>query len=338
MRIGKQVLFIGTEFYSYHNNIKLEMERQGYQVDFFGDRPNLSSLTRATLKINPDLMKRQIKRHTDLILNFTETKKYDLIFILNGKALTRDMIQSLKEQQPQAELILYLWDAVQLYPLVKEMIPLFDRCYTFDYKDAESIMELEHLPLFYGKEYEAVGAEPSKEFKYDISSICTAHPNRYELIHRVFPEFEKKGIKIFSFYYIMKLQYLYNKLFQKEFKDAKKEEFNFVSMKEDEVVDIIKKSKCVFDIPHAKQTGLTMRTIETVGAKRKLITTNPLAERYTFYHPDNVFIFDPKNYEELYEFLLRPYVPLKETVHQSYSLESWVKRILDKDYDLEYLR
>ena len=47
-----------------------------------------------------------------------------------------------------------------------------------------------------------------------------------------------------------------------------------------EVMKIFKESRCVLDAPQAGQTGLTIRTIECLGAKRKLITTNKDIVKY----------------------------------------------------------
>lgn len=337
MHNRKRVLFIGTEFYDYHIKIKNEIERQGYTVDFYGDRPNTTSLTRALLKINPSLMKGKIQNYHKQILEETSGIEYDYVFMLNGKAFSKDMISELKKLHNKAEFILYLWDSVELYPNVSEIIPLFDRRYTFDYGDASKLSALTLLPLFYSDEYAKISDE-EKEIKYDLASICTAHPNRYKIIKNLFPMLEEKGIKVFSFYYIIKLQYIYNRLFVKEFRHARKDEFNFSFMKNQDVIKVISESRGVFDIPHDKQTGLTMRTIETIGAKKKLVTTNKLVRLYRFYNENNIYILESENYEGIPAFLESPYQEISSEVYESYSLRSWVSRILNKEYTVEYLR
>jgi hypothetical protein len=335
--IKRKVLFIGTVFYNYHTLIQEAMENQGWAVDFYNDRPGTSSLTRAFLKINPKIIQKQIREHYVALLEKINHERYDLVFILNGKAFDGDMVKGLRKAQPQAEFVLYLWDSVLLYPHVREVIPVVDRAYTFDYEDAKSYPELELLPLFYTEEYASI-PESSVKVEYDLASICTAHPNRYKDIRELFPKLEEKGLRIFSFYYIMKLQYVYNKLFVPAFRKAKKEEFNFTFLTSKEVVDIIKKSRCIFDIPHDKQTGLTMRTIETLGAKKKLITTNQKVANYNFYVEENIFILKSDNQEEVLPFLAKPYREIPKDIYDSYSLQSWVKRILHKDEKMTYTR
>lgn len=334
---NERVLFIGTEFYDYHLKIKDEIERLGYLVDFYGDRPNTTSITRAMLKINPGLIKRRISDYYKQILEETRDNTYKYVFILNGKSFTREMIAGLKELHNYSEFVLYLWDSVELYPNVKEFLHLFDRCYTFDYKDSEQVENLILLPLFYSDDYAQIPYLSNKN-EYDLVSICTAHPNRYRIINKLFPILEKQGLRIYSFYFIIKLQYIYNKIFISDFRHAKKEEFNFRSLSNHEVIDIISKSKSVFDIPHAKQTGLTMRTVETIGAKKKLITTNNYVEKYSFYNENNIFVLDDDNYKGIIEFLDKPYKELDQEVYESYSLGFWVRRILNNENTIDYLR
>ena len=57
----------------------------------------------------------------------------------------------------------------------------------------------------------------------------------------------------------------------------------------------LKQSKTVVDIQHPKQSGLTMRTIEMLGANKKMITTNADIQNYDFYHPNNICIVDRNN-------------------------------------------
>lgn len=328
MAESKRVLFIGTTFYTYHTMIIKEFEAQGYIVDYYSDRPSERSLTKGLIKINKKLVKKQTTAYFDEIINETKGKHYDIVFMINCKVYTKDMVEELKSLHKTAEFILYLWDSVKLYPFVEELIPLFDRAYTFDLDDSEGKYGLKLLPLFYHHEYAKI-AEEKYQIKYDLVSICTAHPIRYRIIKELFPKLRKEGIRIYSFLFINKLQYLYNKVFVKQFWLAKKSEFNFKSLRNDEIIEIIKESNTIFDIPHNKQSGLTMRTIETLGAKRKLITTNKQIKRYNFYNANNIMILNDDNFNEVSTFLKHEYQDIPEHIYQEYSLSSWVKNIIE---------
>ena len=49
--------------------------------------------------------------------------------------------------------------------------------------------------------------------------------------------------------------------------------------------EIVTNSKCVLDSAQANQNGLTIRVIEMLGAKKKIITTNEDVVNYDFYRP-----------------------------------------------------
>jgi len=333
----KRVLYIGTPIFNYHQQITAEFEAQGYSVDFYDDRPSESSWIKGMLKIKPSMMSSLIQTYFDKIMAETQGKSYDLVFIVNCKVLTLAMIQQLKNSQKSARFVLYMWDSLMLYPNSKALIPLFDRAYSFDLDDCNELEALTFLPLFYGKVFEEVGNDSlPTEIKYDIVSICTAHPNRYKKMRVLFPALQAKGIRIFSFMFLNKLQYWYNKVFVKEFKVANSREFRFKPMSERENLDMLRQSNSVFDMQHNNQSGLTMRTIETLGAKRKLITTNTNIKKYDFYHENNIYIMNEQNSSGIEQFIRHDYEPIDEAIYRKYSLHSWLETMITESSH-EYL-
>jgi len=326
---NKQVLYIGTPIFNYHKRIIGEFEDQGYTVDFYNDRPSESSWIKGILKIKPSMMSSLIKKYFDKILTETQGNSYDLVFIVNCKVLTHDMIQQLKNSQKSARFVLYMWDSLVLYPNSQALIPLFHRAYSFDLEDCKKIEALTFLPLFYCKVYEEVGKDTKPGgIEYDIVSICTAHPNRYKKMRVLFPMLEAKGIRIFSFMFLNKLQYWYNKAFVKEFKDAKSSEFMFKPLTEKENLDMLRKSNSVFDMQHNNQSGLTMRTIETLGAKKKMITSNTNIKKYDFYNENNIFVMNEHNLSGIEQFIRHDYEPIDNEIYRKYSLHSWIETII----------
>lgn len=324
----KRVLYIGTPIFNYHKHIITEFEKQGYTVDYYDDRPSENSFIKGIIKIRRSSMKSLIQKYFDRILAETKGTYYDLVFIVNCKVFTPNMIRQLRDNQRSAKFVLYMWDSLELYPNSKDLIAIFDKAYSFDTNDCDKIESLNLLPLFYHKGYEKLGQEVVPESEYDILSVCTVHPNRYKIMRVLFPELESKGICIFSYMFLDKLQYLYNKVFAKEFKGAKTSEFKFKHLSEHEYLALLKKSNTVFDIPHNKQSGLTMRTIETLGAKRKIITTNTNIKKYDFYNENNISVMNEHNLAGIEQFLKHEYEPISEDIYKKYSLRNWIKVIV----------
>lgn len=77
-------------------------------------------------------------------------RKYDIVFLISGQSLsfTEDMIQELKDCQPQARFYLYQWDSIKNFPYITRMQKYFDKCYSFDRDDAQKNPNLTFLPLF----------------------------------------------------------------------------------------------------------------------------------------------------------------------------------------------
>lgn len=333
----KKVLYIGTPIFNYHKKIIAEFEAQGYFVDFYNDRPSESSFIKGMIKIKKSLLNFLIQKYFDKIMSETKDKTYDLVFIVNCKVFTPEMIRQMRESHKSARFVLYMWDSLTLYPNSRDLIPIFDTSYSFDLEDCEKIESLKLLPLFYCKEYEEVGKADLKEREYDIVSVCTAHPNRYKTMHKLFPKLESKGIRIFSYMFLNKFQYLYNKVFVAEFKGAKSSEFKFNSLSEQENLAVLMKSIAVFDIQHNKQSGLTMRTIETLGAKRKMITTNANIKRYDFYNENNILVMDDNNLDKIEIFIKRKYESISDELYKKYSISSWIDTIIN-DAENKYLK
>lgn len=333
----KRILYIGTPIFNYHEKIIAEFEAQGYSVDFFNDRPSENSFVKGIIKIRKNLMNSLIQNYFNKILEKIKDNEYVLIFIVNCKVFTPLMIQQLRDKQKSARLVLYMWDSLTLYPNSERLIPIFDKVYSFDSEDCEKIEKLTFMPLFYCRDYEKLGQENIEEIEYDIVSICTAHPNRYKIIHELFSRLESNGIRIFSYMYLNKLQYVYNKLFVPEFKSAKSSEFRFVPLSYEETIDILKKSNTVFDIQHNSQSGLTLRTIETFGAKRKLITSNTNIRKYDFYNENNIFVMNENIVSEIDQFIKHDYEPINDDTYKKYSLHNWIDAIINET-DNNYLR
>ena len=73
--------------------------------------------------------------------------------------------------------------------------------------------------------------------------------------------------------------------------------------------------------------GLTIRVLEALGAKKKLITTNKDIVNYDFYHPENIYVYDGKvDLENI--FFTSEYFEIDYEIYKKYSLESWLKEIL----------
>ena len=87
-------------------------------------------------------------------------------------------------------------------------------------------------------------------------------------------------------------------------------------------------SKIAVDVQFGSQAGLTMRTIESLATKTKLITTNHNVKEYDFYNPNNICIIDKENPVVLKEFFESEYVDIPKEILNKYTLSNWIKTLL----------
>lgn len=94
-----------------------------------------------------------------------------------------------------------------------------------------------------------------------------------------------------------------------------------------EYLSYVAKSTAILDIPQDGQCGNTIRVVESLFFKKKLITTNKMIESYDFYNSNNIFIVgkdDPKNLEA---FLKSPYETVNSNILNNYDIEDRIKRM-----------
>ncbi|MCM5694604.1 MULTISPECIES: hypothetical protein [unclassified Leclercia] len=123
--------------------------------------------------------------------------------------------------------------------------------------------------------------------------------------------------------------FLFKKYITREIKRVSLEDVSFSSLSKNDVVSVVANSRCILDISHPLQQGLTMRTIETLGAKRKLITTNKNILHYDFYNEDNILVIDESvTTKQIESFLQKNYKALTAELYNKYSVSYWVKDFL----------
>jgi len=328
----KKLLFLCSPFFGYYKHIREELEMKGFSIDYYNDRPSEGQFQKGLIRMLPFLTYPSILAYFNSILKKTHDQNYDVVLIINNKVLTEDFLIGLHQDHPKAYFIFYTWDSIHLYPSTVNLLSYFDVAYSFDQNDCKLVNGLLHLPLFYTHKHQAIGEAmdiKNTVFKYDISTVGTTHPNRYAVLKELIPYLKKQGLNLFCFLYIQPLRFVFNKLFVPEFKHAKLNEFQFKELAENEMIDLFRNSKVILDIPHFGQAGLTMRTIEALGTRRKLITTNINIKQYDFYNESNILVLDKNNWDSIKDFMKIDYVLIEDSIYHNYSITHWVETLLN---------
>jgi hypothetical protein len=104
-------------------------------------------------------------------------------------------------------------------------------------------------------------------------------------------------------------------------KSSKKETIPY-----EKVLELISESKAILDICQDGQDGMTLRPLEALFLKKKLITNYSKISNFDFYHPNNIFILGIDNIDDLKYFIETPYISIPYSIINQYDFSSWLKR------------
>lgn len=319
---NKNILYISPKFFGYEKIIKEKLENLGAIVDYFDDRPSNDFLTKVFIRLKLKFfVNKKINNYYNALYNYIKDKNYDYIFVVSPETFSFKELEIIKNLKPNAKTILYMWDSFENKNSFNT-IELFDEVFSFDNRDAQKY-DLSFLPLFYIEEYEKL---ETKKHEFDITFIATAHSDRYKIAKKVNKVLD--NYKSYYYFYLpSKIMYYIRKYFVKNYEYGNIEDFSFKPLEHSKIFDYFSKSKVILDINHPNQYGLTMRTFECLGAKKKLITTNQNILEYDFYNPNNIMVINRNNPVIDKIFFDSPYEELESGVYKKYSIENWLKTI-----------
>ncbi len=323
---GKRILMFSTKFFGYCDKIANQLREFGCEVDLYDERPTDSVFSKIFIRKNFAFYSPRVKKYFSRVISENSDKDYDYVFVIRGEAISPEIIAMLREAYSKAQFVLYLWDAVKNIPDCERKIKCYDRALTFDPVDAKKYGML-FRPLFFCKEFE--GAVDGGDYKYDVAFIGTAHSIRPTVVAKVTEICKGLNRRVFSFLFLPHpFVYIYNKLTNSAYRNVKKADISFNSMSFDEINKVYSESRCVLDIEHNLQRGLTMRTIEMLGMHKKIITTNSQVADYDFYNPDNICIIDAENPVIDEKFFEADYSEIPKEIFERYTLRAFAIEVL----------
>ena len=321
---GKSILFFSPKFFDYEKEIKHALEKLGATVIWADDRPSNSFTAKVLIRLNKNILKNLIQRYYDQVLDSVKGKHFDYILFISPESLTRSGLKKMRDKFKASKFILYMWDSFDNKQSV-ELLDLFDSVLTFDSKDAKKY-NLKLRPLFYIDTYKE---RKETEIIYNLLFVGTAHSDRYNFIkNHIKPFFSGTNIKLYFFLSNRKLFWL-KKLLNKDFKHIKFKEVSFKPLSHQDNHSFMNESKIILDINHPKQVGLTMRTFETLGAQKKLITTNANIVTYDFYDENNILVLDKENPLINNDFINKPFNPSIDSILLKYSINGWINDVFN---------
>ena len=241
----------------------------------------------------------------DALVDATRTLADDTslrVVVIRGEFLNRATCQELRRLQPRARLVSYQWDPLACFDY-RLMIDCFDQVTSFDRADCQAL-GLRYMPLFYSHNY-AKWRQAAVTPRWDLSFVGTLHIDRWQIALKLAEQAQEAGLSIFFYIYMKWSSYLKQAWVQRIIPRR----VPFLSlriMSTARLEELVGQSRAVVDINKPEQTGLTIRTLEALGAGRKLITTNAQIQLEPFYSPDVIDIIDRRQPRLNVEFVRSP--------------------------------
>ncbi len=312
------------DFFDYYKEITKELESRGASVssilENYADKDPLYRFFWIKNKAaRQAYAKRKLKKEIES-LSFEP----DIIFVIRGEALSTDVLDEIKERYPEAVYIMYQWDSVRNNPNALDIQGYFDRVLTFDPVDAKELGWI-YRPLFFTDSKSV----PYGERQYDMAFVGTLYYKRAELLKKLKALSDRKGYKIFDYLYSSKLVFYLHKyvMRDKRYRDISKDETKFKSLALSKTHEVYGNSRALIDYAADDQTGLTMRTIESIGYGCKLITNNKKVAEEPFYDPSNIYIYEIESFDGPDGFIQTDHISLDSDLFRYYSLSGWVDSI-----------
>jgi hypothetical protein len=297
MKDRSTVLFICPDFFDYKDILTKSLESRFDTVISFPDRPDCSAIEKALIKYN--------------IFGFNSFKSYSYgrtiirklansipeitdVVIVKGTCLSSHFFHELRRINPSLRIVVYSWDSISNAKGFRQLAANSDIACSFDFSDCE-VFGFRYLPLFSSKPHEVIHNELAHKIDYSVSIyeycfVGSYHGDRAKILNRLVNASHSTKDSFIRIYFQSKLQYLFFYILDAELRNCPKSWVTFQPVDRHTIDSVSAKCERIIDIHHASQSGLTMRTWETLKGTGRLLTTN----KFVLLHelPESVDILD----------------------------------------------
>jgi hypothetical protein len=227
----------------------------------------------------------------------------------------REIIKYIRSIYLNKRIIFWYRNIVACSVDIRTIIDLDIEIWSFDINDCHRYGLKNNTQFYFVKNALCLPTDYDKDFK-DIIFVG-ADKNRDYILDSLASVYEKQGL---SYYY-----YIVSSVKKKKKKQL--EWYHTEYIKYEKIVELIRNSKAILDIVAIDQVGLTLRPLEALYFKKKLITNCISIKREKLYNPNNVFILGEDDISRIKEFVHSLY---DEENHMDlltyYSENEWIKR------------
>ena len=236
-----------------------------------------------------------------------ELKNYDTI-ITHASKITVPVVKYIKRKKPNMRIIVWYWNPVD--KMVRESLYPDGICEKWSFDE----MDCKKYGLNYNTQYYFDDIYlPNNKIEFDILFVG-GDKGRIESLINIQESFKDLGIS--TYFHITE-----TKKPIKKYKDIYKERISY-----EKILNYISKSRAILDYVSEKQTGLTIRPLEALFFKKKLITNDRLIINRDFYIKENIFVLGEEDYKDLPTFLQSEFKTIDQDIVNRYDFSNWIER------------
>lgn len=226
--------------------------------------------------------------------------------ILNSHVYSIPIVRYLNKKYPSIRIIIWYSNPVLKDTPIRFYKELDCEIWSFDKDDCQKY-NLKNNNQFIDRE---MFNNISNDIKYDLCFVGLDKGRLRQLLD-LKCEFDEKNVS--TYLYIV---------------DSNKNSSDSYSYKNRisyiELLNIESKSKALLDIVQPDQKGQTLRPIEALFFKKKIITNNYSILESDFYNRENIFVLGRDNIESIEEFLKSDYEDISSDVLEKYTVKGWI--------------
>jgi hypothetical protein len=327
----RSLLLVSPKTYNYHQILSEACVHSAIDFIWLDERPSSFALfkliSRKLNKLARKLSVRHYLSHLQRIKSSGFVPSH--ILVIKGESIDPSIAAYMRRIFPAAKLVLYFWDSTSNLPGYHELVKLFDVVASFDSLDCR-LKGWHYHPLFCGNpaEVDTTLIASGIKSRYDWSFVGVVHSDRLLVLDKLIQASRSTSSFFVYVYFPSLLHFFYFFLVSPLPFLRLRKYFRSSPLLSSRLRSVYGQSRCILDIHHPGQSGLTMRTIESVVSGIKLATTNPSVSRDIFYDSTRVFIVDRSSPSVSSDFLAVEANPLPESVSGFFRPSSWLCSLL----------
>lgn len=238
--------------------------------------------------------------------------KLDIVIVFDAP-LWIDNIAYIRERFSNAKIIFWFWNIIKDKTKINQIKRNCNSVFIFDENEAKKY-QMKYHPQFHW-----ITKTSDDKIKNDIFFVGR-NKGRLFLLENFYDKCMQEELEV-KYHVVKDRKNDFSEVF-----DLKSQ-----SMVYEEVIKEVKQSKCILDINQDGQAGLTLRALEALFLKKKLITNNKDIVNYDFYRANNIQFLNENNISIDKEFINGKFSNIDNEIIEKYTVDHWLDTLMGEN-------